>query len=204
MQNLRDKLLKAGLVSAEQTKAAEESLLRKKERPKPEERRPPPRPSAPPPRSAPRPPPPPRAPVLPPPEPGSKAWHRLASLERTEEDRRIRLLVLAAEVPLEIGSHPFHFLTRQGKLRRLVMTVAQAKRLEESELAVVERPEAHGIEHSLVPREIAEKLLVLREKAVRFYNRSGQPIGFLTDEALTADVSTEPETEDVPAPPVDG
>ena len=94
-----------------------------------------------------------------------------------ELDRKIRELVKANEVQPEPGDVRFHFMTRKGKLRRLEMSQAQQKQLEEGKLAIVERPEPAMIEHSIVPREVAEQLLPLSEKSVRFYNRDGKPIG---------------------------
>lgn len=203
MQNLRDKLLKAGLVSKDQTTAAEADLDKKKEAAKKarEQRhnggdnRPrgpaPTRPAAPASVES-------RIPKLPPLAlPGSKAFQRLEALKQQELNTRIRDLVKSAEVPLDMGEVKFHFMTRKGKLRRLEISEAQAKLLEEGKLAVVERPEPAMIEHSLVPREAAEKLLPLSEKAVRFYNRDGKPIGFLSDEEMSAEPSAEPEQNEV-------
>ncbi|MFL5321613.1 MAG: DUF2058 family protein, partial [Myxococcaceae bacterium] len=203
MQNLRDKLLKAGLVSKEQTEAAEAEKQRKAEEAKRarEQRRdnvprgqPAARPSGaaarPPAREAP-------IPKLPPLAlPGSKAFQRLEALKQLELDKKIREIVRAGEAPVEAGEVKFHFMTRKGKLRRLEMTEGQQKLLEEGKLAVVERPEPGSIEHSLVTRETAELLLPLSEKAVRFYNRDGKPIGFLSDDEMKSDVSTEAEAND--------
>src|SRR5688572_21542169 len=109
MQSLRDKLLKAGLITEQQAKSA----------PAP----------APAPRAegqgaraegAPR-----RQP-----EPGSPEYQRLQSKLQLETDRRIRELVLAAEVPVDIGATVFHFMTRKNRLRRLQLTEPQAKKLE--------------------------------------------------------------------------
>lgn len=194
MQNLRDKLMKAGLVSKEQTDAAEAEAARKKEESKraAEARR----------TAAPRPPPSrphsnePRfeAPIPKlPPLPGSKAHQRLEALRQVELDKRIRELVRSQEVLPEVGDVRFHFMTRKGKLRRLEISAAQQKLLEEGKLAIAERPEPALIEHSIVPREIAEQLLLLSEKSVRFYNRDGKPIGFLSDDELNKEASSEAE-----------
>jgi uncharacterized protein YaiL (DUF2058 family) len=198
MQNLRDQLMKAGLVSKEQSDKAEAETARKKEearkareqRPAQASSRPPPRHhghsgSSPPKYEAP-------IPKLPP-MPGSKAHQRLEALRQVELDRRIRELVRSQEVLPEIGDVRFHFMTRKGKLRRLEISSAQQKLLEEGKLAIAERPEPAMIEHSIIPREIAEQLITLSEKSVRFYNRDGKPIGFLTDEELAYQPSTESE-----------
>ncbi len=160
MQSLRDQLIKAGLIKEEQGRQAEdkkpahlpETAAKQAERP---------------------------IPALPPLAlPGSKAHQRLTALQQLELDRRLRELALASQVPIEPGDCAFHFVTRKGKVRRLELSAAQVKQLEEGALAIVERPEAAQIEHSLVPPETAENMLRLSEKSVRFYNRQGSPIGF--------------------------
>jgi hypothetical protein len=196
MQNLRDKLLKAGLVSADQ--AAEASAT-----PAPA---PSPGPTAPPKaRSATRPaqaggplipvrrePLPAAVPKLPP-LPGSREAQRLESRKQLEQDRTLRERVSAAEVPVSPGERAFYFVTRKNRLRRLELSVAQAEALESGALAVVERPEPGQIEHALVPLQDAEALLRDFPKAVRFFNRPGEPVGFLSDEELGARQRTEAE-----------
>ena len=114
--------------------------------------------------------------------PGSKIHQRLEALKQQELNKRLLALVVENQVPLLEGTHPFHFVTRKGKLRRLDLSESQAKDLEEGKLAVVERHDPAQIEHGLVPGDIADKLLLLSDKAVRFYNREGKPIGFSTAE----------------------
>jgi hypothetical protein len=204
MQSLRDKLLKAGLVTED---AAKKSELEKSAKPAPPaarpqsagpstERRGPPRDSyRPPPRRDDRPPPPrrdsapprreveTRLPKLPPLQ-GSKEAHRLQARKQVELDRQLRELVLANTVPVEAGATPFYFVTRKNKLRRLEITPEQAKRLEMGELAVVERPDPDKIDHALVSPAIAAEMLKLSERAVRFLNKEGAKVGFLSDEEI--------------------
>lgn len=194
MQNLREKLLKAGLVSADQAKQAEvrsKAEEPNRHRPAPERPRPP---EAPAPHDA-RPES--RIPKLPP-LPGSREHQRLVSKKQLELDRSIRELVTGAQVPLELGDQTFHFVTRKGRLRRLELTAAQRERLERGELAVVERPDPGQIEHSLVPASAADELLQLSAKAVRFFNKEGAAVGFLTDDELKqrqeAEATLPPET----------
>ncbi len=230
MQSLRDKLLKAGLVSEDAAKKAE---LEKAAKPPPAAARPPqsdrrdgppretnrdrpprrddrPAYRPPPPRHEARPPP--RAPVetrLPklPPLQGSKEAHRLQARKQVELDRQLRELVFANTVPVEAGATPFYFVTRKNKLRRLELTPEQAKRLEMGELAVVERPDPDKIDHALVTPAIAEEMLKLSERAVRFLNKEGVKVGFLTDDeihqrASEADAPAEaPAAADAPAAP---
>lgn len=112
---------------------------------------------------------------------GSKAHQRLESRKQLELDQQLRDLVRSAEVELEPGDTVFYFVTRKGKLRRLQLSAAQALKLENGELAVVERPEPAQIEHSLVPPDAAERAFALFPNGVRFFNRPGSPVGFLSD-----------------------
>ncbi|MBZ4414867.1 DUF2058 family protein [Myxococcus sp. RHSTA-1-4] len=138
-----------------------------------------------------------------PPLPGSKAYQRAESKKQVELDRALRELVLGAQVPVEPGETAFYFMTRKGKLRRLELSPAQAKQLEDGELGVVERPEPAQIEHSLVPAAAAEQMYALSKKAVRFLNRKENPVGFMNDEELKAQQAAEaagtaPELPDEP------
>ncbi|MCP3101972.1 DUF2058 family protein [Myxococcus sp. K15C18031901] len=138
-----------------------------------------------------------------PPMPGSKAYQRAESKRQIELDRALRELALGSQVAQEPGETAFYFMTRKGKLRRLELSPEQAKRLEEGELAVVERPDPAQIEHSLVPAAAAEQMFALSKKAVRFLNRKDSPIGFMNDEELKAQQAAEaagtaPELPDEP------
>ncbi len=210
MQSLRDKLLKAGLVTEESAKKAEaEKAAQPPPRPqgdRPRDPRPPreARDDRRPPRREDRGAPPPRMqetrlPKLPPLQ-GSKEAHRLQSRKQVELDRQMRELVLANTVAIEPGATPFYFVTRKNKLRRLELTPEQAKRLEAGELAVVERPDPDKIEHALVTPAIAEQLLKLSERAVRFLNKEGAKVGFLTDEEIHQRASEADAPAEAPAP----
>ncbi|HME92557.1 MAG TPA: DUF2058 family protein [Myxococcaceae bacterium] len=160
MQSLRDKLIQAGLVKPE---AARE--VRREATPG----------EGPTARAA-------EPAKLPPVLPGSKAHQRLQALQQAELDKKLRELVRRFEVSIEPGEHAFYFATRKGKLRRLELSPEQAKRLEEGSLAIVERPEPAQLEHSLVPASAADQVLSLSQRAVRFYNRPGSPIGLLAED----------------------
>ncbi len=193
MQNLRDKLLKAGLVTAEQ---AEEAERTPEPPPRPERRRErPDRPSPAPGKSGGpwmvvRPQPLGAIPKLPP-LPGSKASQRLEAKRQLERDRQLRERVLTAQVPLEPGERTFYFVTRKNRLRRLELADAQAEALEQGRLAVVERPDPAQLEHALVPAELALALVAEFPKAVRFLNAPGSPVGFLSDEEVKARAAAE-------------
>ncbi|RKH28270.1 DUF2058 family protein [Corallococcus sp. CA041A] len=144
-----------------------------------------------------------------PPMPGSKAYQRAESKKQVELDRALRELVLGAQVPQEPGETAFYFMTRKGKLRRMELSPAQAKQLEDGELGVVERPEPAQIEHSLVPSAAAEQMYALSAKAVRFFNRKENPVGFMNDEELKAQQAAEasgtaPEVADEPEASAEG
>jgi len=107
----------------------------------------------------------------------TKAQQRLTAQQQLERDKRLRELARCSQVPIESGDCAFHFVTRKGRIRRLELSPAQVKRLEEGTLAIVERPEPAQIEHSLVPAATAEEMLRLSQTSVRFYARQGAPIG---------------------------
>lgn len=204
MQNLRDKLLKAGLVSDEQAKRSEsDARAPRSDRPRDDRaghRVPPGRPPS---REA-RPSRPqghseeagPRIPKLPP-LPGSREHQRLESRKQLEIDRKLLELARANEIPPAAGEHTFYFVTRKGRLRRLEITPEQAGQLERGELAIVERREPSAVEHALVPPAVAEQMRALAEKSVRFLNTPGAAVGFLSDAELAAkkeaDAALDPE-----------
>ena len=141
-----------------------------------------------------------RIPKLPP-LAGSKEAQRNDAKKQVQLDRTLREKVLAAQVAIESGSTTFYFVTRKQKLRRLELTEVQAKMLEEGKLAVVERPDPDRIEHALVPPEAAAELFAQSEKSVRFWNREGQAVGFLTEAEIASRHSEADEPEAAAAPP---
>lgn len=154
MHSLRDKLIKAGLIT--EARAPEKSKGQPRASPGPD------------------------AEAKEKPAAGTKAQQGLTAQQQRERDRRLRELAAQAQVPIEQGDCAFHFLTRKGRIRRLELASAQVKKLEEGTLAIVERPEPAQIEHSLVPSATAEEMLRLSETSVRFYARQGAPIGCTT------------------------
>lgn len=193
MQSLRDKLLKAGLVTEEAAKKAETGARAPKAAPPPprreEPRRPPPRDEGPS-----------RLPKFAP-LPGSKEAHRLQAKRQLEADRALREKVLATQVPPASGETPFYFVTRKNKLRRLELSAEQAKQLETGELAVVERPDPDKIDHALVPAAAAREILADFPKAVRFLNAPGATVGFLSEQEISnrAHEASAPDVEEASA-----
>lgn len=160
MQSLKDKLLKAGLVSeADATRVNTSASTKAASHPS---------------ESA--------IPKLPP-LPGSPAAQRAQSKAQLELDRKIRTRVNESQIDIEPGATTFYFVTRKGKARRLDLSEAQAKRLESGELAVVERPDPGQIEHALVPSAVALELKDLSHKTVRFLNLPGVTVGFVEGES---------------------
>lgn len=189
MQSLRDKLLKAGLVTEEAAKKAETGARAPKAAPPPrreEPRRPPARDEGPS-----------RLPKFAP-LPGSKEAHRLQAKRQLEADRALREKVLATQVPPASGETPFYFVTRKNKLRRLELSAEQAKQLETGELAVVERPDPDKIEHALVPIAAAREILADFPKAIRFLNAPGATVGFLSEQEIStrAHEATTPDVDE--------
>ena len=213
MQSLKDKLLKAGLVSDADVKKAEAPKVRVPDS-APEEKlsghrapaavRQPPRAAEP--REATS-----RLPKFSPLQ-GSAAANREASRKQVQLDRQIRELVLSGTVAIDDGATPFYYATRKNKLRRLLITEPQAQALQAGTIAIVERPDPGQIEHQLVTAECAEALLKLSDKTVRFFNKAGQAVGFLSEEAIAKGASEtdaspaaveSPGTTDAPATPAE-
>jgi uncharacterized protein YaiL (DUF2058 family) len=188
MQSLRDKMIQAGLIKAGGGGAGPEAPRAAPRRSQAPGRRDGPRREE---RTEAR------IPKLPP-LPGSKEAHRQQARKQLELERAIRERVLAAQVPPDPGASTFHFVTRKNRLRRLELTEAQAALLQSGALAVVERPDPDRIEHALVPAAVAEELLALSARTVRFLNRPGAQVGFLSDEeihARAAEAEGNPEAE---------
>jgi uncharacterized protein YaiL (DUF2058 family) len=168
MQNLRDKLLKAGLVDEKQVKeaereqrppkrhrereqavSAEEEQRREafaaREAEQAEERRK---------------------------EAAKKAEARMQS----ERAHRLRQLVETHRLREAPGEVNFHFVKRSGKIGRLAISPATAKMLESGAAAVVEDPGAP--EHAVVPADAAQRIYQVDAQAIRFWFGPAKPIGF--------------------------
>jgi uncharacterized protein YaiL (DUF2058 family) len=172
MQNLRDKLLKAGLVSEKQAKEAErkggkpqgtvkqkQQSISEEERQRreafalreaelAEERR-------------------------------KEAAKRAEARQQSERALRLRQLVEANRVREPPGEVNFHFVKRSGKVGRLAVSAETAKLLESGAAAVVEDP--GNPEHAVVPGEAAKRIFEVDKLAVRFWFGPEKPIGFELD-----------------------
>lgn len=171
MQSLRDKLLQAGVVSPEQAqknKAQEEAEARRKREARhgkpPQQARP-----APPPKVE-----------------SEKERERRLNRELADRQKKIRALCDTQEVQ-ERGEQAFFYRTRKRELRRLYLKPEQVAALEKGELAVVDRPNGNDRPHALVPRAVAEQVLALEERAIRFWAKGpGESYGF-EDEPASAE-----------------
>jgi uncharacterized protein YaiL (DUF2058 family) len=168
MQNLRDKLLKAGLVDDKQVKEAERA-----QRPPRKHRE--------------------REQAVSAEEKQRRAAFAAREAELTEERRkeaakkaearmqseralRLRQLVEAHRIREAPGEVNFHFVKRSGKIGRLALSPETAKMLESGAAAVVEDPGAP--EHAVVPADAAKRIYQVDPQAIRFWYGPEKPIGF--------------------------
>jgi uncharacterized protein YaiL (DUF2058 family) len=164
MQNLRDKLLKAGLVSADDVKKAEQ-----KRPPRPEPRR----------ESederkvreafAAR--------------EAEKAEERKREAAKVQEARMqsqrakaLQALVREHKIQDALGEVPFHYVKRSGKIGKLALNAPLAGLLEKGQAAVVEDPGQP--EAVVVPAKAAEKFYAVDAKSIRFWAGPDKPVGF--------------------------
>ena len=167
MQNLRDKLMKAGLVSQEQVKHAEE---KGKPKPKPKvdlraeeeerQRR--------------------EAFALHDAELAEQRRKEAAKVaearKQSERARTLRALVQEHKLRDTLGEVAFHYVKRSGKIGKLVLTPQIAKLLEGGMAAVVEDPGQP--ECVVVPGQAAEKFYAVDAKSIRFWAGPQKPVGF--------------------------
>ena len=169
MQNLRDKLLKAGLVTEKQAQEAardqrrpsgknvherekhvsEEERQRReafaaREAELAEERR-------------------------------KEAAKQAEARMQSERARRLRLLVETHRLR-EAGEVTFHYVRRSGKIGRLDVSLATQKLLEQGGAAVVEDPGSPDC--AVVPGEAAKRIYQVDPQAIRFWYGPDKPIGF--------------------------
>jgi len=169
MQNLRDKLLKAGLVTEKQAKEAardqkgaapkqhrqrEEQLsagerqrreaFAAREAELAEERR-------------------------------KEAAKVAEARMQSERARRLRQLVETHRVQ-EAGEVTFHYVRRSGKIGRLDVSLEMQKRLEQGAAAVVEDPGSPDC--AVVLADAAKRIYEVDPRAIRFWFGPEKPIGF--------------------------
>ncbi len=166
MQNLRDKLLKAGLVSQAQVEKAEKTKDQKRP---PQQQRPQP---------APR--------VLTEEErqrqeafaahEAEKAAERQKELDKVAEARKqserahgLRKLIEAHAIVEPIGENVFHYQKRSGKIGRVLVSADLQQKLENGDAAIVEDPGRP--DPALLPAHAAEKAHAIDPRAVFFWSK---------------------------------
>jgi uncharacterized protein YaiL (DUF2058 family) len=169
MQNLRDKLLKAGLVTEKQaTEAARDQKQgvprkhREREEQVSEEERQ--RREA----FAAR-----EAEVAE--ERRKEAAKQAEARMQSERARRLRQLVETHRIR-EPGEVSFHYVKRSGKIGRLDVSVQTQKNLEQGAAAVVDDPGSPDC--AVVPGEAAKRIYQVDPQAIRFWFGPEKPIGF--------------------------
>jgi uncharacterized protein YaiL (DUF2058 family) len=163
MQNLRDKLLKAGLVTEDQAKAADrpqkkappaapsaqerqaQEAFRAREAEVAEERR-------------------------------KEAAKQAEARMQSERARKLRGLVEEHRLREPPGEVAFHFVKRSGKIGRVAVSPQTAQLLETGAAAVVDDPGSP--DHAVVPAEAAKRIYAVDAAAIRFWSGPEKPIGF--------------------------
>ena len=94
---------------------------------------------------------------------------------QSERARRLRQLVESNRID-DPGASLFHYVKRSGKIGRLALGLETQKMLESGAAAVVEDPGAP--ECAVVPAETAKKIYEVDPQAIRFWHGPDKPIGF--------------------------
>jgi uncharacterized protein len=169
MQNLRDKLLKAGLVTEKQ---AEEAAREQRQGPARSHRQ--------------------REKALTEEEQQRRAAFAAREAElaedrrkeaakqaearmQSERARRLRQLVETHRIR-EAGEVAFHYVRRNGKVGRLDVSAQTQQRLEQGAAAVVDDPGSPDC--AVVPAEAAKRIYEVDPQAIRFWYGPEKPIGF--------------------------
>lgn len=93
-----------------------------------------------------------------------------------ELDNRVKDLVSSSAIrQRQPGPRRFCFVTRDQKIRWIYVTAELAWRLERGTLAIVEQPGVGREPFAIVPDTAAKRLLQISLDAVRFWNRDGNP-----------------------------
>jgi uncharacterized protein YaiL (DUF2058 family) len=180
MQNLRDKLLKAGLVTEKQIETAltppkkQERNQRPPQRPAPSQRALAPRVQTEEERQRAE------AFALHDKELAEQRAKELAKQQearlQSERARSLRALINEHKLQDTLGEVSFHFVRRSGKVGRLALSPAVAKLLEEGAAAVVEMP--GETDPAVLPGFAAKKAWTIDPRAIFFWAGPQKPIGF--------------------------
>ena len=99
-----------------------------------------------------------------------RAENRRRAAEERQKAEDIRRVADALGLDAA-GDKVFFFQDRKGRIKRMLVSAEVEAKLGSGELAIIEHPLPHAIEHAVVPREGAEAVLKIAERSVRFYNR---------------------------------
>ena len=152
MQNLRDKLLKAGLVTEDEAKKAErtnkpqkgQTHRQREENLSAEERR-------------------------------KEQAKREEARRQSERALRLRQIVESHRIR-EPGENQFHYVRRSGKIGRLAIAAETQKMLENGAAAVVDDPGSPDC--AIVPAEAAKRVYEVDPQSIRFWCGPDKPIGY--------------------------
>ena len=96
-----------------------------------------------------------------------------AQQEAKEKRLQIHHLIDYWNVPVEpAGDRRWYFTTRDNTIKYLYVSKPLAARLDAGDLAIVERPDASDIPFTLVDHEAAELIARIDPQYVRFYNEA--------------------------------
>ena len=95
---------------------------------------------------------------------------------QSERARRLRQLVESNRLREAPGEVSFHFVKRSGKIGRLAISPETARLLESGGAAVVDDPGSP--DHAVVPAEAAKRIYQVDPQAIRFWFGPDKPIGF--------------------------
>ncbi|MBN1947800.1 MAG: DUF2058 family protein [Bradymonadales bacterium] len=154
MKNLRDAMLKAGVVSEKQKRRAEHAKrVEEKARQKGEGAQPPAPPSL---STA-----------------GAGVTGQGPPEQRGEgsKSQKVTDLILGGRLDLDLGGRRrFNFVARDGIIPFLAVSESLGLKLERGQAAIVEDP-VHAGDHTLVNREVALRLMELDPDRVRFFRQ---------------------------------
>ena len=94
---------------------------------------------------------------------------------QSERARRLRQLVEAHRIR-ERGEVTFHYVKRSGKIGRLDVSLQTQQNLEQGTAAVVDDPGSPDC--AVVPAEAAKRIYEVDPQAIRFWYGPEKPIGF--------------------------
>jgi uncharacterized protein YaiL (DUF2058 family) len=94
---------------------------------------------------------------------------------QSERARRLRQIVESNRID-DPGASLFHYVRRNGKIGRLALGLETQKLLESGAAAVVEDPGSPDC--AVVPAEAAKKIYEVDPLAIRFWHGPDKPIGF--------------------------